>query len=159
MLDNSHHQDILAAIPHRTPFRFIGEIIQLNENKCIGTYRFKKEEFFYSGHFPEMPITPSVILVETMAQIGLIPLGIVNLLKEKPKQNLDQIKPIFTDSNVTFKKPVYPETTVTVEAENIYFRLNRLKTKVKLQDEKGHICCSGILSGVFVSNEKINFET
>jgi 3-hydroxyacyl-[acyl-carrier-protein] dehydratase len=158
MVDNILHQNILAAIPHRAPFRFIDEIIEVNESKCVGTYRFKKEEFFYSGHFPEIPITPSVILVETMAQIGLIPLGMVNLLKEKPEQDFDQIKPIFTDSNVTFKKVVYPETRVTVEAENIYFRLNRLKAKVKLQDEKGHICCSGILSGLFVSNEKINFE-
>lgn len=158
MVDNILHQNILAAIPHRAPFRFIDEIIDVNESTCVGTYRFKKEEFFYSGHFPEIPITPSVILVETMAQIGLIPLGMVNLLKEKPEQDFDQIKPIFTDSNVTFKKVVYPETRVTVEAENIYFRLNRLKAKVKLQDEKGHICCSGILSGVFVSNEKINFE-
>jgi 3-hydroxyacyl-[acyl-carrier-protein] dehydratase len=158
MVDNILHQNILAAIPHRAPFRFIDEIIDVNESTCVGTYRFKKEEFFYSGHFPEIPITPSVILVETMAQIGLIPLGMVNLLKEKPEQDFDQIKPIFTDSNVTFKKVVYPETRVTVEAENIYFRLNRLKAKVKLQDEKGHICCSGILSGLFVSNEKINFE-
>jgi 3-hydroxyacyl-[acyl-carrier-protein] dehydratase len=158
MVDNILHQNILAAIPHRAPFRFVDEIINVNESKCVGTYRFKKEEFFYSGHFPEIPITPSVILVETMAQIGLMPLGMVNLLKEKPEQDFDQIKPIFTDSNVAFKKAVYPETTVTVEAENIYFRLNRLKAKVKLQDEKGHICCSGILSGVFVSNEKINFE-
>lgn len=158
MLDNNHHQNILAAIPHRAPFRFVDEIIDVNESKCVGIYRFKKEEFFYSGHFPEMPITPSVILVETMAQTGLIPLGIANILKEKPDQDFDQIKPIFTDSNVTFKKPIYPETTVTVEAENIYFRLNRLKAKVKLQDEKGHICCSGILSGLFVINEKINFE-
>jgi 3-hydroxyacyl-[acyl-carrier-protein] dehydratase len=158
MVDNILHQNILAAIPHRAPFRFIDEIIEVNESTCVGTYRFKKEEFFYSGHFPEIPITPSVILVETMAQIGLIPLGMVNLLKEKPEQDFDQIKPIFTDSNVTFKKVVYPETRVTVEAENIYFRLNRLKAKVKLQDEKGHICCSGILSGLFVSNEKINFE-
>ena len=158
MVDNILHQNILAAIPHRAPFRFIDEIIDVNESTCVGTYRFKKEEYFYSGHFPEIPITPSVILVETMAQIGLIPLGMVNLLKEKPEQDFDQIKPIFTDSNVTFKKVVYPETRVTVEAENIYFRLNRLKAKVKLHDEKGHIGCSGILSGVFVSNEKINFE-
>lgn len=158
MVDNILHQNILAAIPHRAPFRFIDKIIDVNENKCVGTYRFKKEEFFYSGHFPEIPITPSVILVETMAQIGLIPLGIANILKEKPEQDFDQIKPIFTDSNATFKKAVYPETTVTVEAENIYFRLNRLKAKIKLHDEKGHICCSGILSGLFVINEKINFE-
>lgn len=158
MLENILHRNILAAIPHRAPFRFIDQIIDVNESRCVGTYRFKKEEFFYSGHFPEMPITPSVILVETMAQIGLIPLGIANILKEKPEQDFDQIKPIFTDSNVTFKKPIYPETTVTVKAENIYFRLNRLKANVKLHDEKGHICCSGILSGLFVSNEKINFE-
>lgn len=159
MLDNNHHQNILAAIPHCAPFRFIDEIVEVNESKSIGTYYFKKEEFFYKGHFPEIPITPSVILIETMAQIGLIPLGIVNLVNNNPEQDFNHIKPLFTDSNVTFKKPVYLETTVTVKAENIYFRLNRLKAKVKLQDEKGDICCSGILYGLFVLNEKLNFET
>lgn len=157
MLNTNNHDEILAVIPHRPPFRFIDEIIEVNEQKCIGRYHFKKDEYFYQGHFPVMPITPSVILIECMAQVGLIPLGIVNLAKINPAQNFDMIKPIFTNSDTKFGKAVYPETTVTVEAENIYFRLNRLKAKVKLRDEVGTVCCSGILSGVFVSNENITF--
>ena len=42
MVDNILHQNILAAIPHRAPFRFIDEIIDVNESTCVGTYRFKK---------------------------------------------------------------------------------------------------------------------
>ncbi len=157
MLDISNPEELLAVIPHRPPFRFIDQILEATEKKSIGTYHFKKDEFFYQGHFPGIPVTPSVILIECMAQIGLIPIGLVNYAKDHPDQDFDLLKPIFTNSDSKFVKPVYPETTVTVEAENIYFRMNRLKAKVKLRDEEGDLCCSGILSGVFVSNENITF--
>ena len=95
MLDNSHHQDILAAIPHRTPFRFIDEIIQVNENKCIGTYRFKKEEFTWT--FPRNADYSKRYFGGDDGANRLIPLGIVNLLKENQNKISYQIKPIFTD--------------------------------------------------------------
>ena len=157
MLDSSNPDEILSVIPHQPPFRFIDQILKISTDKCVGTYHFKNDEFFYTGHFPEIHITPSVILVECMAQIGLIPIGIANIAKDNPNQNFDLIKPVFTNSDTKFVKPVYPNTTVTVEAENIYFRMNRLKAKVKLRDDKGDLCCSGVLSGVFVSNENIKF--
>ncbi|MBO6794007.1 MAG: hypothetical protein JJ895_08855 [Balneolaceae bacterium] len=155
MIDLSDFNVILSTIPHKEPFRFIDSIEELDENYCTGTYHFKKNEYFYSGHFPGLPITPSVILIECMAQIGLIPLGMVNLAKVDPKVDFESIKPIFTNSEIKVGAPVYPETTVTVEAKNIYFRLNRLKTKVKMRNERGDVCCSGTLSGIFLPNESI----
>ncbi|MCR9133002.1 MAG: hydroxymyristoyl-ACP dehydratase [bacterium] len=157
MIDLSNFQEILNTIPHREPFRFIDSITELSNEHCIGTYHFKKDEFFYSGHFPQLPITPSVILIECMAQIGLIPLGMKNLASLDPMVDFDAIKPIFTNSDIKVGAPVYPETTVTVESKNIYFRLNRLKTKVKMRNDRGEVCCSGTLSGIFLPNESITF--
>lgn len=157
MIDLKDFDTVLNAIPHQPPFRFIESIHDLNENYCKGSYRFKKDEYFYPGHFPELPITPSVILTECMAQIGLIPIGIFNLAKKDPELDFNAIKPIFTNSDIKVGAPVYPETTVTVEAKNIYFRLNRLKTKVKMRNERGQVCCSGTLSGIFLPNESITF--
>ena len=69
-------KEIVSLVPQQAPFRFIDEIISLDEENISGAYRFKEDEFFYKGHFPERPITPGVILIETMAQIGATAFGI-----------------------------------------------------------------------------------
>ncbi len=62
-------REILALVPQQEPFRFIDEIVSIDEEKIVGAYRFREDAFFYRGHFPGNPITPGVILIETMAQI------------------------------------------------------------------------------------------
>ena len=48
-------KEVLALVPQQEPFRFIGEIISLDEEQIIGAYRFREDEFFYRGHFPGQP--------------------------------------------------------------------------------------------------------
>jgi len=154
LLDNSQ---ILSLIPQSFPFRFVDEIEYADEQISKGSYYFKKDEYFYQGHFPDIAITPSVILTEAMAQIGLIPLGILNFIKETSTIDRDNLKPIFTNADVKFVRPVFPETKVIVEAEKIYFRLNRLKAKVKLMDSDNNLCASGTLSGIILTDKSIQF--
>jgi 3-hydroxyacyl-[acyl-carrier-protein] dehydratase len=51
-------QEVLDLVPGQVPFRFIDEIISLDEEEIIGAYRFREDEFFYRGNFPGCPITP-----------------------------------------------------------------------------------------------------
>lgn len=150
-------QEILKIIPHRKPFRFIDTIDSLDENSCTGTYFFGEDEYFYEGHFPNLPITPSVILTETMGQIGVLPVAILRRMGEDAGFDLNNVKPIFTNTELKFKKPVYPNTKVTVTSEVIFYRLTRMKTKVWLTDQEGDLCCSGVLSGVILTNDEIKF--
>ncbi|MDZ7846076.1 MAG: hypothetical protein U5L96_04560 [Owenweeksia sp.] len=60
------------------------DIDAVDENGISGHYRFKEDEFFYAGHFVGNPVTPGVILIECMAQIGLVSLGFF-LLSQKGK--------------------------------------------------------------------------
>ena len=69
--DRETMDSILKAVPQQPPFRFVDEIIELDENRVLGAYRFREDEYFYKGHFPDRPITPGVILVEAMAQTGV----------------------------------------------------------------------------------------
>lgn len=58
-----------------------------------------------------------------MAQIGLIPLGIANYKIENPDEDFVGTKPVFTNSDVKFISPVFPETKVIVEAKKFIFVL------------------------------------
>lgn len=152
-MDRLNPSSLLDLIPQKEPFRFVDKIEYADAEKSKGSYFFKKDEYFYKGHFPDIPITPSVILVEAMAQIGLIPLGIMNMAKESAEMKKLDFKPIFTNSEVKFVNVVYPETKIIVEAEKVFFRLNRLKAKVKLFNSEQKLCASGTLSGVILTNK------
>jgi 3-hydroxyacyl-[acyl-carrier-protein] dehydratase len=75
-------EEIIRNLPYQKPFLFVDELLEVSENGVTGTYTFLEDAFFYEGHFKENPITPGVILTETMAQIGVVCLGIY-LLKVK----------------------------------------------------------------------------
>ena len=74
--------EIIKKLPYQKPFLFVDELTHVSENGVEGKYTYKENEYFYEGHFKNTPITPGVILTETMAQIGLVCLGIY-LLKEE----------------------------------------------------------------------------
>ncbi len=68
--------EVLELIPHRRPFRFVDALDELTPAGARGRYRFREDEPFYAGHFPGFPVTPGVILLETMAQVAVVAHGI-----------------------------------------------------------------------------------
>lgn len=140
-------QSILDRLPQVAPFRFIDKILELSESHIIAQYRFKEDEYFYKGHFPGDPVTPGVILVESMAQAGLVALGIYLLEKERPGLTM---RTMFTDCAVDFAQAVLPGNLVTISAEKIFWRRNKLKSKVEMKLEDGQIAAHGLVSGLGV---------
>ena len=60
---------ILEMIPHRYPFLLVDRIISKKEKKEIKTLKnVTINEPFFSGHFPDKPIMPGVLILESMAQ-------------------------------------------------------------------------------------------
>jgi len=137
-------QEIIYKLPYSKPFLFVDEILFIDENSVEGSFIFKENLDFYKGHFKNNPITPGVILTETMAQIGLVCLGIY-LNEGKEIKNIG-----FTSLDVEFLKPVYPNEKVTVISEKVYYRFGKLKCKVKMLNEKNEEVCSGTLAGMIV---------
>lgn len=135
---------ILSKLPYQNPFLFVDELLQIDENGLKGTFTFDEKLDFYKGHFKDNPITPGVILIETMVQIGLVCLGIYLTLNE----DVSQIA--FSSSEIEFLKPVYPNEKVTVISEKVYFRFGKLKCKVRMINTKNEEVCSGTLSGIII---------
>ena len=61
--------EIKNFLPHREPFLFIDEIVEVELGKNIHCIlKNSSDDDFYKGHFPDNPIFPGVLLVEALAQ-------------------------------------------------------------------------------------------
>ncbi len=142
-------QEILSRLPYTKPFLFVDDLLEMSEDGIKGTFTYHEDLDFYKGHFKNHPITPGVILTETMAQIGLVCFGIY--LTESTGQIV-----MLSSCKIDFLKPVYPGEKVTVTSTKNYFRFNKLNCKVIMQNEVGETVCSGEIAGmsIRVSDEK-----
>lgn len=143
-------ETILELVPQSHPFRFIDEIIELDQNQIKGKYTFKKDEYFYQGHFPGDPVTPGVILIETMAQTGVVAFGLYLTSLAFPQDNIRVWTTMFTDCKIEFYKPVFPGQTVIITGEKIFFRKMKLQTDVKMFSENNELLAAGTVSGMGV---------
>ena len=139
-------EEIISMLPYSKPFLFVDTITKIDENSIEGEYRYRKDEFFYTGHFNNFPVTPGVILTETMAQIGVVCLGIFLIKEKNPTSKFPQLALI--SSEVNFYKPVFPEEKVTVISEKVFFRFGKLKCNVQMKNENGEIVCKGVIAGM-----------
>ncbi|MCV2487548.1 hydroxymyristoyl-ACP dehydratase [Flavobacterium sp. SH_e] len=136
--------DIIKQLPYSEPFLFVDELLHADENGVTGTYTFKENLDFYKGHFKDNPVTPGVILTETMAQIGMVCLGIFLLGNELGENTVIA----FTSAEMEFLKPVYPNEKVTVTSEKLFFRFGKLKCNAVMKNEAGQEVCRGVLAGM-----------
>jgi 3-hydroxyacyl-[acyl-carrier-protein] dehydratase len=142
--------DILDMVPQQTPFRFIDQIHSLDEEQIEGSYTFKPTEFFYQGHFPGNPVTPGVILLETMAQTGVVAFGLYLSSLMMPSDELGKFTTLFSDVHGEFYKPVLPGDKVIIRAKKVFFRRMKLKVEASLHNPAGELLASATLSGMGV---------
>lgn len=137
---------IISLLPYTDPFLFVDSIDNVTETAIKGSYTYKKDEFFYKGHFKDNPVTPGVILIETIAQIGLVCFGIYLINDENFYHKNALI--FLTSAEINFFKPVFPQEKVSVFSEKIYFRFGKLKCNSEMKNEKEELVCRGIISGM-----------
>jgi 3-hydroxyacyl-[acyl-carrier-protein] dehydratase len=142
--------ETLALVPQQAPFRFIETIHELDREHIVASYRFPEDADFYRGHFPGNPITPGVILVETMAQAGVVAQGIYLYALEFDADEVEKIVTVFTDANVEFTGTVLPGDRVTTTGRVKFFRRKKLRAEVEMRLDDGTVVCSGELSGMGV---------
>jgi 3-hydroxyacyl-[acyl-carrier-protein] dehydratase len=158
--DRFMRERILEMVPQRHPFRFIEDIMELDEKHIVGVYRFRSNEYFYRGHFPGLPVTPGVILIETMAQTGVVAFGLyLNLLRGKGGKQMNDPVTLFTlAETVEFTGVVRPGDLVIVTGRKVYFRGNQIKVDCSMTRQDGSEVCSGVLAGKGVSKEQFSGE-
>jgi len=149
--DRETMDQILNSVPQQSPFRFIDNILELDEEHIVGTYRFREDEYFYRGHFPGRPITPGVILIETMAQTGVVAFGLY-LKMMQARTTLEATKDMITlftlVEGVEFTGMVQPGERLIIRGQKMHFRMGSLKSTVSVERENGEMVSFGTLAGM-----------
>jgi 3-hydroxyacyl-[acyl-carrier-protein] dehydratase len=123
-----NQNQIKEYIPHREPFLFIDELIDIKKLKnATGVKTFTLNDNFFKGHFPEQPVVPGVILVEMMAQTAAA--LIAYSIKE---ETFDKIVYLMNIDNTKFRKPVFPN-------EKIFAKVNALRSKGRVWKFEGEL--------------------
>jgi 3-hydroxyacyl-[acyl-carrier-protein] dehydratase len=141
---------LLALLPQQPPFRFVDEIVSVDDEQIEARYRWRPDADFYRGHFPGNPVTPGVLLIESMAQAGVVALGLYLAWKELPPEEAEKLVTVFVDASVEFTGRVLPGDRVTIRGSKVYFRRRKLRSQVEMRLEDGTLVCSGTLSGMGV---------
>ena len=105
-------KDIKELLPHREPFLFVDFIEKADNDEIIAYRTFTAEEPFFRGHFPEYPVVPGVILVETMAQAGGAGISLSGILGES-------LFFLATVDKAKFRRQVRPGDKVKLVIKNI----------------------------------------
>ncbi|OQA92572.1 MAG: UDP-3-O-(3-hydroxymyristoyl) N-acetylglucosamine deacetylase [Elusimicrobia bacterium ADurb.Bin231] len=108
---------IKATIPHRYPFLFIDRVVIVEEcRRAVGIKNVSVGEQFFQGHFPERPIMPGVLIVESLAQSACV------LFLAKPELKNKKLAYFMSINNVKFRKPVIPGDILYLDVEVVKAR-------------------------------------
>ena len=109
---------IKELIPHRYPFLLIDGIRTLTPNEsAIGIKNVSVNEPFFEGHFPDRPVMPGVLIIESMAQTAGC-LVVVSLGKESE----GKLVYFMTIENARFRKPVVPGDRMVINVQKLRSR-------------------------------------
>lgn len=97
---------IRELLPHRYPMQLVDKVIDIDENEIVGVKNVTSNEPFFTGHFPQEPVMPGVLIVEAMAQCG--GLLVLNNVEEPERWSTYFMK----IDNVKFRRKVVPGDTL-----------------------------------------------
>ena len=109
--------EVLQAIPHRPPFLFIDEVLETREDGITCSRTFRADEKFYEGHYPNAPLTPGVLLCESVFQAAAIHL--VKKARASGDADFSSRTPVLCRiENAKFKGMVFPGDKVTIDVKD-----------------------------------------
>jgi 3-hydroxyacyl-[acyl-carrier-protein] dehydratase len=142
--------DVAAMLPRGLRFRFLDEIEEVDATHIVARYRFREDEFFYPGHFPERAITPGSILLEAMCQTGIAAQSYYLLARETSIEEAREYRILFTGAAVEWFEPTGPGSVIRLRGELLAWRRRRVRSRVQVFDESTRLVAEGRLSGMAV---------
>ena len=141
---------IMEMIPHRYPFLLIDRVLEIDPYKTLVAIKnVTNNEPQFTGHFPNNPIMPGVLIVEAMAQAMAV-LGFKSLESDGIHLTGDELVYFGGIDKVRFKKPVVPGDQIRFEVKMHKFKSGVCKSEVTATVD-GQFVCSGELMAAFRS--------
>lgn len=104
--------EIQKILPHRPPFLLVDRILELEPQKrIVGIKNVTINEPFFTGHFPNFPVMPGVLIVEAIAQTG----GVL-VLRDVPDLGTRLVF-FAAIEEAKFRRPVFPGDQLRLEVE------------------------------------------
>ncbi len=142
------NEQITELLPHRYPMLLVDRVLGLKgDSTIVGVKNVSANESFFSGHFPGNPIMPGVLMLEALAQLGVIYAKICSEAVDR-----DSLYVFAGADSVRFRRPVVPGDVLTLEMSLV----NRKKTIWKMQgiaSVDGEMAAEGLLTAA-VFNKK-----
>ena len=140
-------QEIKKIVPHRYPFLLLDKVVELELNKkVVALKNVTINEDFFNGHFPDKPVMPGVLIIEAMAQAGVV-------LAKKSVDDVAENKVIYFMSieKARFRKPVEPGDSLYIHVEQVQARRNVWKMSGEARVE-GTKVADAVFSAMLAKN-------
>jgi len=130
-------EEIKKHLPHRDPFLFLDEVLELEEKRICTVKRVKSDEDFFKGHYPGNPIMPGVLICECVFQAAAL---LISTKISYSGNNQKAGTPVLTRiKSAKFKGMVIPGDELRIEVELMdqvsnawYLRANVFKEQSKI---------------------------
>jgi 3-hydroxyacyl-[acyl-carrier-protein] dehydratase len=127
-------EEIKAIIPHREPFLFVDEMVELKPlDFGVGLLHIDARDEVFQGHFPGKPVLPGVLIIEALAQVGAV------VLLSHPDYH-GKIAYFTGIKNAKFRKTVLPGDTLRLECKLGKMRMGFGAGKAKAYVNQELVC-------------------
>nr|WP_279099876.1 3-hydroxyacyl-ACP dehydratase FabZ [Aerococcus urinaeequi] len=141
---------VQEIIPNRFPISFVDRVDEIIPGeKVIARKNVTINEEFFVGHFPGNPVMPGVLQVETMAQVGSIP-----LLSQPDFKN--KIAYLAGLNNVKFRKNVVPGDVLEITVEIVKLKKRMGIGKGTIRNEYGEVCSEAEMTFIISNVDKVD---
>jgi 3-hydroxyacyl-[acyl-carrier-protein] dehydratase len=140
--------DIMRVLPHRYPFLLVDRVVELEPGKrVVAIKNITANEPQFTGHFPERPIMPGVLMVEALAQAGGV--AVLSLPENRGKLAL-----FAAIDECRFRRTVVPGDTLRLEVT--VEKLQRLFGKARaVASVEGEVAVEAQLSFIIPRDQSI----
>lgn len=145
--------DIMKLLPHRYPFLLIDRVTDLVPNEKVVAYKnVTFNENFFQGHFPATPVMPGVLIIEAMAQTGIV-LVVQSIGFDTEKENMVYL---FTGiEKAKFRRPVVPGDKLVIECSNLQKKMQLWKMDAKAYVD-GQLVAQATLTAAAAKADSVN---
>ena len=139
---NINKDDIKRYLPHREPFLFIDEVVDIKDNEIIHAKKtISEDEYFLEGHFPGNPIFPGVIIIEALGQASGI-LGFTSMNKTPEEGSIYVLAGV---DKVRFRRRVRPGDTIDLFSKVVSEKRGIWKFDCRAELDNEIVCTATIL--------------